>query len=834
MRFGAYEVEATLGAGGAGTVYRARAAGGEPVAIKALRRRGEDSLRRFERELRLQAQLGAETGFVPVIETGVQSGTPFLVMPLLAGGTLRDRLRRGPLGVAETASLGVALARALGRAHALGIVHRDVKPENVLFDAPGGRAFIADLGLAKHFDDSAPGASGSVSLSTQGGLVGTAGYMAPEQAGGAKEVGPPADVFALGAVLYECLAGEPAFHGETVIEVLAAVCRSKPRPVARIRRDVPAGLLRAIEGALEPDPRARLADGRALAAALDAAPARRSRAGPALLLLVTAAVVVGAVALARALGAHAAAPPPPPPPPPRAAAARMAALERDVLDRLLRLDLVDGPARAAELVALAPGSAFARAAVAFFLRIEDPERAAAETDAALRLDPRCALAWATRARAVASPADALACAEKAIAADPRSPFGWTSRGYLRMEAGDLRGADEDETRAIELEPRFVTPHTFRARIRSRTGDLRGCLEDATRAIEIAPGIADAYLIRGDARNRTGDTAGALEDATRCFELDPHNTDALLLRGAVQTTTKRHEEAIADLSRVIRIEDRSGYAFLFRSTSRLALGQSELALSDAARAVELLGETPDAICSRGEARAALGERAEARLDLERSLRLDPGHAHAARATRWLRDNPEDPARPEAPLLPYEWYARQAEEAQGAGDRARLLRELARAVHAAPSRAAVWISRAITRSAAEPEAAAADAAQATDLEPSAGDVWSVRAVCELARGELDEALAAAERAVALAPEQSTSRAVRAKVRSARGEHRAAVADAAAAVAIDPHDADRLELLQSCLARAGDARGARAVDEHILATWPASPKAALARDRLAKSPR
>src|SRR5581483_158925 len=234
------------------------------VAIKVLRKRDEGALRRFERELRLQSQLGREAGFVPVIETGMANGAPFLVLPFLGGGTLRARLARGPLPVEETFELGVALAEALGRAHALGVVHRDVKPENVLFAHPGGPPLLADLGLAKHFDDSAPGASASVSLSTQGAFRGTAGYMPPEQIDSSKAVGPTADVFALGAVLYECLAGEPAFRGETLLDVLRVVAEGAVVPLARRRGDVPRGLARTIERALSPDPKRRPPDGAAL------------------------------------------------------------------------------------------------------------------------------------------------------------------------------------------------------------------------------------------------------------------------------------------------------------------------------------------------------------------------------------------------------------------------------------------------------------------------------------------------------------------------------------------------------------------------------------------
>src|SRR5581483_4732766 len=136
VSLGGYEIQGALGKGGAGADYRAWGQRGE-VAIKALHRLEHETLARFEREARIQEQLGADAGFVPLIEVGRAPSGPYLVMPLLRGGTLRDRLRGGALGVEETVALGRRLAKALGRAHELGVVHRDLKPENVLFGDDG-------------------------------------------------------------------------------------------------------------------------------------------------------------------------------------------------------------------------------------------------------------------------------------------------------------------------------------------------------------------------------------------------------------------------------------------------------------------------------------------------------------------------------------------------------------------------------------------------------------------------------------------------------------------------------------------------------------------------
>src|SRR5205823_14238772 len=127
--------------------------------------------------------------------------------------------------------------------------HRDLKPENILLGGDG-RPLVADLGLAKHFDRGASGASQSISLSVSGDLRGTAGYMAPEQLEDAKSVGPPADVFAPGAILYECLAGRPTFAGATLVEVVSKACDSRIEPLSAVAPGTPAWLASLVERAL--------------------------------------------------------------------------------------------------------------------------------------------------------------------------------------------------------------------------------------------------------------------------------------------------------------------------------------------------------------------------------------------------------------------------------------------------------------------------------------------------------------------------------------------------------------------------------------------------------
>jgi eukaryotic-like serine/threonine-protein kinase len=251
MKIGDYAVEETIGQGGMGTVVRARSPSGEVVAIKLLLNPRNDRVVRFQREQYLLKKLNKH-GFVPILDWGDSQLGPFFVMPLLSGGSLADRLKTGPLSVSETVSVGLAVAKAMSKAHAKKIIHRDLKPDNVLFGSDGTPQ-VADLGLAKHFGPEAT--RDEPRISSTGEVRGTWGYMAPEQIRDSKSVGPTADVFSMGAILYECLSGEPAFPGGNAFEVLANI--TSPDLPALERSEFPLWLRTAIRSALSFDARER-------------------------------------------------------------------------------------------------------------------------------------------------------------------------------------------------------------------------------------------------------------------------------------------------------------------------------------------------------------------------------------------------------------------------------------------------------------------------------------------------------------------------------------------------------------------------------------------------
>jgi eukaryotic-like serine/threonine-protein kinase len=263
-RLGPYTILGRLGSGGMGEVYRARDPKLErDVAVKVLLpgfATHPERLARFQREARVLASLNHPhiAGIFGLEDSG---GTPALIMELVEGPTLADRLVQGPIPIEETLSMARQMADGLEYAHEQGIVHRDLKPANVKVGSDDSLK-ILDFGLAKALDTDEPSAhkanSSTVTwMATQAGmLLGTAAYMAPEQAKG-KPVDRRADVWAFGCVLYEMLTGTVAFCGETVTDTLAAVVREEP-DWTRLPAGTPPQLGTLLRRCLQKDPRQRL------------------------------------------------------------------------------------------------------------------------------------------------------------------------------------------------------------------------------------------------------------------------------------------------------------------------------------------------------------------------------------------------------------------------------------------------------------------------------------------------------------------------------------------------------------------------------------------------
>jgi WD40 repeat protein/tRNA A-37 threonylcarbamoyl transferase component Bud32 len=265
-----YEILERIGHGGMGVVYKARHAKlGRVVALKVVLAGGHASaadLARFQAEAKAVAQL-QHPNVVQLFDSGLHNGLPFLTLELVSGGSLAERLGGTPMQPRDAAALVERLARGVHYAHQNGVVHRDLKPANVLL-APYGTPKVTDFGLAKR-------AEAGSGLTASGAVLGTPSYMAPEQAGGqSKHVGPLADVYALGAILYECLTGAPPFRGPTPLDTMMQVTSKEPVPPTQLQPKVPRDLETICLKCLRKEPGKRYASAEALAEDL-----RRFQAG---------------------------------------------------------------------------------------------------------------------------------------------------------------------------------------------------------------------------------------------------------------------------------------------------------------------------------------------------------------------------------------------------------------------------------------------------------------------------------------------------------------------------------------------------------------------------
>src|SRR6188508_612068 len=262
---GRYRLDAQVGAGGMSTVYRAFDSTLERrVAIKLMHRdiaADSDQLERFRREARAVAQL-SHPHIVGVIDAGEEDGRPYIVFEYVEGETLKDRIRRlGRLPVDEAIAYAIEIARALSAAHARGIVHRDVKPQNVLVDEEGS-AKVTDFGIARSMDDSG--------LTAEGRVLGTTDYVSPEQALG-HDVNGQSDIYSLGIVLYEMLTGEVPFKGENHVAVAMKHVKDQLPDVQAKRPEVSATLASVLDHMTEKDVAHRYSDVPSLVADLEEA-----------------------------------------------------------------------------------------------------------------------------------------------------------------------------------------------------------------------------------------------------------------------------------------------------------------------------------------------------------------------------------------------------------------------------------------------------------------------------------------------------------------------------------------------------------------------------------
>ena len=606
---GRYRVEAEAGRGGAGSVYRCASPDGHPVAVKLLtagRGATPRQLARFDREARALLKL-RHPGVVALLDAGKHEGAPYLVLEWVEGETLGARLaRRGALAVDEALELVGSLAEALAHCHAQGVLHRDLKPDNVLLRADTGQPCLTDFGLARELEP------GGKDLTTTGAWLGTPGWWPPEQARGELDrIGPASDVYGLGGLLYAALTGVGPQAGRDMQHLLRAFERPPPPP-SQHRPEVPGWVDALCLRALDPDPARRPPDAAAFAALLTAGPRRGAGAR----WLVAGALALGASAAAIAWSRREPAPlpgpapspvtpAPPPGPPPD--------------DPLRRVEQVEGLLR--------DGWRLAQAG--------DFRGALLPLDQALALAPDHIMGLTRRGAVLVragEPERALRDLDRALALDPRNGHALYYRAYALELLGREVEALQAYDRVLEQDPNDAIALSARSNLRSLRGDFEGALQDARRARELAPERVELAVNLGSLLLQIGQPEAALPELDRAVELDPRATRAWSLRGAVRARLGQLPEAVQDFDRALEIDPDELPARVERGKLRLALGDPGGALGDLDRALAREPALADALASRGTALARLGRAREALADWDRALELQPGASWAGEVQR----------------------------------------------------------------------------------------------------------------------------------------------------------------------------------------------------------
>jgi len=674
-RLGPYEVVSLLGAGGMGEVYRARDPRlGREVAIKVLPESlatDPARLHRFEQEARAVAAL-SHPNVLAIFDIGTDR-PPFIVTELLDGETLRARIDRGPMAPRPTIDLALPLVAGLAAAHARGIVHRDLKPQNV-FVTREGVVKILDFGLAKSVasDDAKPGADLMPTMTSAGIILGTVGYMAPEQVRG-ETVDPRADLFAVGAILYEMATGERAFKGNSPADTMSAVLREQP-PDLSVRTGTPPALARIVRRCLEKNANDRFQSARDLAFALEsisdiqaAVPMAMKTDEKSIAVLPfedlsadrsqqafcegMAAEIINALAAISGLRVIS-----------RTSAVRCREKGLDISEigaHLKVQTVLEGTVRragerlriTAQLVDTADGSQmwatrFDRGAGDIF-DIQDEIAAAIVENLKVRLAGSGAPAvkrvtdnieaynlylkgryyWERRNQQFLKVARDYF--ERAIAADPEyalahagiadchtiaAVFGYGSGA----EALPLATASAE--RALELDPLLAEAHYAVGAIRLWTEwDWNGADASLRRAAELNPRLAISISSRAALLAWLGQGDEAIREARRGMDLEPDSALITMIAGNVHTWLRRFSDALELLNRAVELDPAAGFIHWWRTPLLSRQGDHAQAIAATEGALAAASRPAFLLAALGRAYACAGRADDGRQLLDELLR-----------------------------------------------------------------------------------------------------------------------------------------------------------------------------------------------------------------------
>ena len=525
-RLGPYVIGSPIGAGGMGEVYRATDSRlGRQIALKVLPKefsRDETLRSRFVQEARAAGALN-HPNVVSIYDVGQSEDIFYIVSELVDGDSLRQMVARGPIAPNKIVDLATQISEGLAAAHAAGIVHRDLKPENILVTR-NGLVKIIDFGIARQvLASAAQSAEGSHTLTLPGTVMGTVGYMSPEQICG-QVADARTDIFSLGIILFEMATGRTVFTGATVPEVVSATLKDDP-PELQVE-GLPPGLALIIRRCLDKNPQGRFQTASDLAfairnlTAIPAVPVTAPVARPEKKSRVWIGWTAAAVVVLAAVGGGWFLMSPRAKQAPTATAAQPQAPVAAPVSPL-------SPPPAPAVVKPAPGPSAppSKSPVSKAPALKPPEPATPppQPDDGAQMtagNGRFANLFgrAQQANDDGDYAAAIGLFTSAIGLKPDAPMAYVgrSRAYLHQQKFDQALHDLDE--AIRLKPGLAAAYIERGRVRNQTGDYKRAIEDFDQALRLKPDAANAYQGRALAKSKTGDNAGAAADRRQAAQL----------------------------------------------------------------------------------------------------------------------------------------------------------------------------------------------------------------------------------------------------------------------------------------------------------------------------
>jgi eukaryotic-like serine/threonine-protein kinase len=577
-----YRLERVLGRGGMAEVYLATdTALGRQAAVKIVDDAVDPSIRqRLVREARASARL-QHPAIATFYEAGEIDGTNFIAMEYVPGITLREKLKGGPLAVGDAIGVATMLLEALHHAHAAGLVHRDIKPDNVII-TPSGAVKLLDFGLALIVATAEAAGDATLLDLTRDRIVGTPGYMAPEQVQGLP-IDARVDLFGVGALLYEMLAGRPAFAGTTIEDRFVAVLARDPLPIGRA--DVTPEMSGLVLRALAREPQKRYVSASAFLAELRAVTQDRDMPRlPHTLVVADLANLSGSrdddwigSGIAESVIAD---------------LTRVSGLAVVSRDQVLRASRAQGAGgRAADPLMLAVHLGCRFAVSGSYQRIGDAirvtahlvEAATGRVVATEKVDGRMADIFAIQddlAHRIIEQLDVKGPSKAVGRPNDLGAFECYARGrrrWVRLEKGGFDAARALFERAVALQPTLAPAlaglaavHALRFTFTTDPADLDAAAAYAQRALAVQPDNGEAHIWLGYALSRQGRPDEAAAEVRLAHALDPTNFLGTYFLGAIEAFRHRYDDAIAAFQRAIAISPGAGFPWIGLGSSHLEL------------------------------------------------------------------------------------------------------------------------------------------------------------------------------------------------------------------------------------------------------------------------